>query len=306
MAAFVDLINRTRRDHVITIEREINIVARTRQLVHQPARSARQRRRHAGGGARGAARGSRRAGDRGAAHRGADERRARRRRVRPAGRRRVLRPTPPRGAIDRIIDLYPPEQRRQVQMALADSLRGVIAQVLLRKIGGGRLPAREVLLNTPAVSSVIAEGKTSQLPMAIEGGRRHGMMPLNDALVGLVQSGSSTRTSLSPLDRSRRVPRRAEPPGHRHLVRRAPRWLETRARAVRRVSSLDERFELFQQKLQQLVLRSAPPARRSVALTRSRGRRAPRLRAADHRAARRRSCRATARCSLRRRGRTSA
>jgi len=63
-------------------------------------------------------------------------------------------------------------------------------QVLLRKIGGGRVPAREVLLNTPAVSSVIAEGKTSQLPMAIEGGRRYGMMPLNDALVGLVQSGA--------------------------------------------------------------------------------------------------------------------
>jgi twitching motility protein PilT len=62
--------------------------------------------------------------------------------------------------------------------------------VLLRKVGGGRLPAREVLLNTPAVSSVIAEGKTSQLPMAIEGGRRYGMMPMNDALVGLVQSGA--------------------------------------------------------------------------------------------------------------------
>jgi twitching motility protein PilT len=45
-----------------------------------------------------------------------------------------------------------------------------------------------VLLNTPAVASVIAEGRTSQLPMAIEGGRVHGMVPLNDALVGLVQS----------------------------------------------------------------------------------------------------------------------
>ncbi len=94
------------------------------------------------------------------------------------------------GAIDRIIDLYAPENRRQVQQALADSLLGVIVQVLARKIGGGRLPAREVLLNTPSVSSVIAEGKTSQLPGAIEGGRRYGMMPLNDALVSLVQSGA--------------------------------------------------------------------------------------------------------------------
>src|SRR5437763_10331191 len=74
-------------------------------------------------------------------------------------------------------------------MSLADSMRGVIAQALLRKKGGGRVPAREVLLNTPAVSSAIAEGKTSQLPMVIEGGRRYGMMPINDALVGLVQSG---------------------------------------------------------------------------------------------------------------------
>ena len=94
------------------------------------------------------------------------------------------------GAIDRIINLYPPEYRRQVQLALAENLRGVVAQVLLRKSGGGRLAAREVLLNTPAVASVIAEGRTSQLSMAIEGGRMHGMVPLNDALVGLVQSGA--------------------------------------------------------------------------------------------------------------------
>jgi twitching motility protein PilT len=94
------------------------------------------------------------------------------------------------GAIDRIIDLYAPEYRRQIQMALAEQLRGVVAQVLLRKQGGGRVAARELLLNTPSVASVIAEGKTSQLPMAIEAGRRQGMVPLNDALVGFVQSGT--------------------------------------------------------------------------------------------------------------------
>jgi twitching motility protein PilT len=93
-------------------------------------------------------------------------------------------------AVDRIINLYPAEHRRQVQLALAENLRGIVAQVLLRKTGGGRLAAREVLLNTPAVASIIAEGRTSQLPMAIEGGRRQGMLPLNDSLAGLVQSGS--------------------------------------------------------------------------------------------------------------------
>jgi twitching motility protein PilT len=189
MAALVDLMNRTRRDHIITIEREINIR-------HERGSSFISQREV----------------------RGSDEEML-------AEARAALREDPDvlviedlrtgplmnvaleaaaagrlvlggfsahtaTGAIDRIIDLYAPEYRRQVQMALSDSLRGVIAQVLLRKIGGGRLPAREVLLNTPAVAAVIADGKTSQLPMAIEGGRRYGMMPLNDALVGLVQGGS--------------------------------------------------------------------------------------------------------------------
>jgi twitching motility protein PilT len=92
-------------------------------------------------------------------------------------------------SIDRILDLYAPEQARHVQLALADNLRGVITQVLLPRIGGGRIAAREVLLNTPAVASVIAEGKTSQLPMAIEGGRRAGMMPMSDALASYVETG---------------------------------------------------------------------------------------------------------------------
>jgi len=189
MAAFVDLMNRTRRDHIITIEREINIV-------HERGQSFISQREV----------------------RGNDDDMV-------AAARAALREDPDviviedlrtgplmnvaleaaasgrlvvggfsahtaTGAIDRIIDLYAPDHRRQVQFALAESLRGVIVQTLLRKIGGGRLPAREVLLNTPAVSSAIAEGKTSQLPLAIEGGRRYGMMPLNDTLVGLVQNGS--------------------------------------------------------------------------------------------------------------------
>ncbi|MBI3402822.1 MAG: Flp pilus assembly complex ATPase component TadA [Acidobacteria bacterium] len=188
LSAFVDSINRTRKDHVVTIEREINIV-------HERGNSFISQREV----------------------RGNDDEML-------AAARAALREDPDvlviedlrtgglmnvaleaaasghlvvggfsahtaTGAIDRIIDLYAPEFRRQVQLALAGSLRGVVVQVLLRKTGGGRVAAREVLLNTPAVSSVIAEGKTSQLPMAIEGGRRYGMMPLNDGLAGLVQTG---------------------------------------------------------------------------------------------------------------------
>ena len=188
ISAFVDLINRTRRDHVITIEREINIV-------HERGSSFISQREVRGGD-----------DDLLAAARAAlredpdvlviED-------LRSAGLMTVALEASASGhlvvggfaahtataTVDRIIDLYSPDHRRQVQLGLADSLRGVVVQVLLRKTGGGRVAAREVLLNTPAVSSVIAEGKTSQLPMAIEGGRRYGMMPLNDALVGLVQQG---------------------------------------------------------------------------------------------------------------------
>jgi twitching motility protein PilT len=189
MSAFVDLMNRTRRDHIITIEREINIQ-------HERGNSFISQREVRGSDddVLVAARAAMREDPdvlvieelrTGALINVALEAAA-------AGRLVVGGFTAPTatGAIDRIIDLYAPEYHRQVQMALADSMRGVIAQVLLRKVGGGRLPAREVLLNTPAVSGAIAEGKTSQLPMAIEGGRRYGMMPINDALVGLVQNGS--------------------------------------------------------------------------------------------------------------------
>ena len=189
MSAFVDLMNRTRRDHIITIEREINI-QHERGSCFISQREVRGSDEDVLAAARAAMRED---PDvlvieelrTGALMNVALEAAA-------AGRLVVGGFTAHNatGAIDRIIDLYAPEYHRQVQMALADSLRGVIAQVLLRKVGGGRLPAREVLLNTPAVSGVIAEGKTSQLPMAIEGGRRYGMMPLNDALVGLVQSGA--------------------------------------------------------------------------------------------------------------------
>jgi twitching motility protein PilT len=202
MSAFVDLMNRTRRDHIITIEREINIQ-------HERGNSFISQREVRGSDedVLAAARAAMREDPdvlviedlrTGALMNVALEAAA-------AGRLVVggFSAHTATGAIDRIIDWYAPEYRRQVQMALAASMRGVIAQVLLRKIGGGRLPAREVLLNTPAVSSVIAEGKTSQLPMAIEGGRRYGMMPLNDALVGLVQERRDEFASDRPTPNAR-------------------------------------------------------------------------------------------------------
>jgi len=92
-------------------------------------------------------------------------------------------------AIGRIVDQFPPERREQVQLMLAEGLRGVVSQVLLKKAGGGRVAAREVLLNTSAIASLILEGRISQLAVALDSGRKYGMVPLNDALAGFVQSG---------------------------------------------------------------------------------------------------------------------
>ncbi|HXE79739.1 MAG TPA: ATPase, T2SS/T4P/T4SS family [Vicinamibacterales bacterium] len=92
-------------------------------------------------------------------------------------------------ALERLVDQAPLDRRPQIQALLAESLRGVVAQVLLRKTGGGRIAARELLLNSSSVVQLISDGKFSQLPVAMESGRRIGMVPLTDALVAFVQSG---------------------------------------------------------------------------------------------------------------------
>ncbi|MFP5379758.1 MAG: type IV pilus twitching motility protein PilT, partial [Vicinamibacteria bacterium] len=92
-------------------------------------------------------------------------------------------------ALERLVDMVPAERRAPVQAALAETLRGAMSQVLLRKATGGRVAARELLLNTAAVARLLAEGQLSQVPRALDGGRKHGMTPLNDTLVSLVQGG---------------------------------------------------------------------------------------------------------------------
>jgi len=91
-------------------------------------------------------------------------------------------------AIARIIDLFPTEEARQVQLSLAQNLRGVVGQVLVPKIAGGHVAARELMLNTTAVSSVLATGKIEHLGAAIAAGRQQGMCTLGDALLDLVQN----------------------------------------------------------------------------------------------------------------------
>jgi twitching motility protein PilT len=88
--------------------------------------------------------------------------------------------------VDRIIDQFPGERQEQIRAMLAESLKAVIAQTLCRKVGGGRVAALEVLLSTPAVANLIREGKTFQIPSVMQTSRKVGMVLLNDALVGLV------------------------------------------------------------------------------------------------------------------------
>ena len=92
-------------------------------------------------------------------------------------------------AVERFVELAPADARAGVRATMAETFRGAVAQVLLKKSGGGRVAAREVLLATAAVVRVISDGSSGQLQAALEGGRKHGMVPLADALVGLVHSG---------------------------------------------------------------------------------------------------------------------
>jgi len=89
--------------------------------------------------------------------------------------------------IDRIIDQFPADRQPQIRMMLSESLKAVVAQTLCKKIGGGRVAALEVLLCTSAVSNLIREGKTFQIPSLMQTGRALGMQQLNDALLELAK-----------------------------------------------------------------------------------------------------------------------
>ena len=100
----------------------------------------------------------------------------------------TLHTTTASSTIDRIIDQFPPDRQSQVRVMLSESLRGVISQTLCKKIGGGRAAAREILLTIPAVSNLIREGKTFQIPSVMQTNRKAGMATLNDALMELVDA----------------------------------------------------------------------------------------------------------------------
>jgi len=93
-------------------------------------------------------------------------------------------------SIDRMIDVFPPHQQPQVRAQLGNILMAICSQRLIPALGGGRVPAAEVLIATPAVRNIIREGKNYQLEAVIQTGAEYGMQGMDRVLVSLVHAGS--------------------------------------------------------------------------------------------------------------------
>lgn len=87
--------------------------------------------------------------------------------------------------IDRIIDVFPSGQQGQIRSQLSETLKGVVAQTLLKRVGGGRIAAIEILVGNPAIGNLIREGKTFQIPSILQTSRSEGMQTLDMALFEL-------------------------------------------------------------------------------------------------------------------------
>ena len=94
--------------------------------------------------------------------------------------------------IDRVVNVFPPEQQTQIRMQLAGTLQGIISQILIPKAGGGRVAAFEVLVATDAVRAIIRENKMAQLASAMQTGKQFGMQILEDHLNELVATKQIT------------------------------------------------------------------------------------------------------------------
>ena len=95
--------------------------------------------------------------------------------------------------IDRIIDVFPGEEKAMVRSMLSESLRAVISQNLVKKVGGGRVAAHEIMMGVPAIRNLIREDKIAQMYSAIQTGMSHGMQTMDQCLQNLVNRGMITR-----------------------------------------------------------------------------------------------------------------
>jgi twitching motility protein PilT len=92
--------------------------------------------------------------------------------------------------VDRIVDVFPSDQQQQIRVQLAETLQGVISQVLVPKVGGGRVAAHEVMLGTDAIRACIRDGKTTQMQNVLQTSSKVGMQLLDNTLISLVKAGT--------------------------------------------------------------------------------------------------------------------
>lgn len=95
--------------------------------------------------------------------------------------------------IDRIVDVFPGEEKSMVRSMLSESLRAVISQTLIKKVGGGRVAAHEIMIAVPAIRNLIREDKIAQMYSAIQTGMSHGMQTMDQCLQNLLSRGLITR-----------------------------------------------------------------------------------------------------------------
>ncbi len=189
ITAFVDLVNRLRRDFVVTLEHEIH-------LVHQPQGSVVSQREVRGGDEAllAAARGALEENPDVVAFDDLQSDAIIRLALKAAGAGHLviagLSARTATGAIDAVLGAHPLEDRPRAQATLAEHLCGVVTQTVIRQPVGPGVIAREVLLNTPSVAKLIAAGRTSQLSAAIEEGRASGMVSLDQTLLELVRTSA--------------------------------------------------------------------------------------------------------------------
>jgi twitching motility protein PilT len=96
--------------------------------------------------------------------------------------------------LDRVLDVFPTDQRDQIRIMVSESLRGVLSQQLVPRLDGtGRVLALELLVNTPAVANCIREGKTFMLPGVMQTGKNVGMITMDESLRKLYVDGIISR-----------------------------------------------------------------------------------------------------------------
>jgi len=117
--------------------------------------------------------------------------------------------------VDRIIEIFPSSQQAQVRSTLADALKAVVSQTLFKRVDiKGRCAALEILICTPAVRNLIREGKTYQIPSAMQTGKKFGMQTLDDAIMELLKKGwiSGESAYINCIEKAKFVPFLKKPP----------------------------------------------------------------------------------------------